>query len=147
MCRELNIKRRTLHEDKITESLLEGSRDQVLTEFYERSVGDLPVGVGPFIEDHLLTVSGFRNSIPLEDALRFPGITSECIDQLVDRRLLRREERYGVHRLELTHDLLTGVVRASRDRRHQHEKEKEARDALLEEEKRKRLALEKRQEE
>lgn len=147
VCRELNNKRRAMHESKITESLLAGSHDQVLSEFYERSVGDLPVEVRSFIEERLLTVSGFRDSVALENALSLPGITSTCIDQLVERRLLRREDRSGSQRLELTHDLLTGVVRASRDRRHQREEAERARAALLEEQERNRLAQEKAQEE
>jgi hypothetical protein len=86
----------------------------------------------------LLTVSGFRDSIALENALNLPGVTGDCVQQLVERRLLRREDRGRVQRLELTHDLLTGVVRASRDRRHQQE---EARVALLEGQERERQLL------
>ena len=147
VCRELNNKRQALHEPKITESLLAGSHDQVLSEFYERSVSDLPVEVRSFIEERLLTVSGFRDSVALENALNLPGITKDSINQLVERRLLRREDRSGVQRLELTHDLLTGVVRASRDQRHQREEAEKARAALLQEQERARLALEEAQEE
>jgi len=147
VCRELNNKRQAMQESKITESLLAGSHDQVLSEFYERSVGDLPVEVRGFIEERLLTVSGFRDSVALENALSLPGITGTCIDQLVERRLLRREDRSGSQRLELTHDLLTGVIRASRDRRHQQEEAERARAALIEEQERNRLALEEAQEE
>ena len=74
VCRELNNKRQTLHEPKITESLLQGSHDQVLNDFYERTVGDLPIEVRSFIEERLLTVSGFRDSVALENALNLPGI-------------------------------------------------------------------------
>ena len=121
VCRELNNRRQELREPKITESLLEGSHDQILNDFYERTLSDLPISVRNFIEEHLLTVSGFRNIVALEDALNVPGVTGDCINQLVERRLLRRDDRGGVQRLELTHDLLTGVVRASRDRRRQEE--------------------------
>jgi hypothetical protein len=139
VCRELNNKRQSQEEPKITESLLEGSRDQVLNDFYERTVGDLPVAVRSFIEERLLTVSGFRDSVALENALTLPGVSAACIDQLVERRLLRREERGGVQRVELTHDLLTGVVRASRDRRHEQEEAEKTRVALLEEQERERM--------
>jgi tetratricopeptide (TPR) repeat protein len=84
-----------------------------------------------FIEDRLLTISGFRDSVAVENALSLPCVTAECINQLVERRLLRREDRGGVQRLELTHDLLTGVVRASGIRRHQQEEAEKARQALL----------------
>lgn len=39
----------------------------------------------------------------------------------MDRRLLRVEERLDVRRVELTHDVLCGVVRASRAVRHERE--------------------------
>jgi len=37
------------------------------------------------------------------------------------RRLLRIEERLDVRRVELTHDVLCSVVKASRDLRQEHE--------------------------
>jgi WD40 repeat protein len=136
VCRELNNKRLSLQQDRITATLLEGSQQQVLTDFYERSIGDAPPEVRLFIEDRLLTVSGYRDSVAVENALSLPGVSLAVIDQLVERRLLRREDRGGVQRLELTHDLLTGVVRASRDARR-------ARDAA----ERERVALQRQQEE
>jgi Novel STAND NTPase 1 len=141
VCRELNNRRRKLSEPKITASLLEGSHEQVLTDLYEQSVADLPIEVRCFIEDHLLTVSGYRDSVAVDNALREPGVTLQSIDRLVERRLVRREDRGGVQRLELTHDLLTGVVRASRDRRLQleaAEKERRALEEAREREKRQR---------
>jgi hypothetical protein len=81
VCRELDNKRQNLHEPKITKSLLEGSHDQILNDFYERTVGDLPVEVRSFIEERLLTVSGFRDSVALENALTLPRVTGDCIQQ------------------------------------------------------------------
>ena len=147
VCRELNEERQRRGEPAITEKLLEGSRDEVLTDFYERTVGDLPVQVRGFIEERLLTKSGFRDSVALENALNLPGVTGDSIDRLVERRLLRREDRGGVQRVELTHDLLTGVVRASRDRRHLQERAEVARAALLEQQERERRLLQEEQKE
>jgi hypothetical protein len=48
-----------------------------------------------------------------------------AIDSLVRSRLIRREERDGHVRLELTHDVLTDVVRRSRDRRRTEEEAEE----------------------
>ena len=141
VCRELNNARQQLQEPRITEKLLEGSRDEVLSDFYERTVGDLPGEVRSFIEDRLITVSGFRDSVAVENALGVPGITAERINLLVERRLLRREDRGGVQRVELTHDLLTRVVRASRDRRRQKEEAEQQRVALLAEQERERERL------
>ncbi len=77
---------------------------------------------------NLLTVSGFRENVAEERLLeRFAaaGAAPGTLQLLVNRRLLRIEERLDLRRVELTHDVLCGVVKASRDLRH----EREARDA------------------
>ena len=49
------------------------------------------------------------------------------LDALVERRLLTVEERGGVRRIELAHDVLTRNVKASRDERHEVEAVERAR--------------------
>ncbi len=157
VCRELNNRRMTVGEAKISAALLQGNKEEVLADFYERSTADLTPEVRSFMEDHLLTVSGYRDSVALENALSTLGVSRNAIDTLVERRLVRREDRGGTQRLELTHDLLAGVVRASRDNRRVKEAaEKERSDllraqeqqqqALLKTKEDERLALEKAQE-
>ncbi len=141
VCRELNIKRRADRLAKITPDLLKGTRDQVLAEVYERSVKDLAPDVRRFVEDHLLTKSGFRDSIAEDNALAEPGVTQLAIDTLVNRRLIRRDMRSGILRIELTHDRLCGVIRTSRDRRVQEETQEAQRQALLADQERERQAL------
>jgi WD40 repeat protein len=119
ICRELNDRRRALGQAQITADLVSGNRREILTDFYERSVADLPEGMRRFVEDHLLTKSGFRDNLALETALEFPGVARPLIDTLVSRRLLRIEDRLGVQRVELTHDVLAEVVRGARDARQQ----------------------------
>lgn len=119
ICRELNERRRALGQAQITADLVSGNRREILTDFYERSVVDVPAGMRAFVEDHLLTKSGFRDNLALETALEFPGVTRPLIDTLVSRRLLRIEDRLGVQRVELTHDVLAEVIRAARDARKQ----------------------------
>ena len=147
VCRELNNKRLQLDQERISADLLEGSQQQVLADFYERSVADLPREIRLFIEDRLLTVSGFRDSVALENALQLPGVALDDIDRLVERRLIRREDRGGVQRLELTHDLLAGVVRASRDSRLLREEAEKERLALIQRQEEEQAALLKVQEE
>jgi type II secretory pathway pseudopilin PulG len=145
-CSELNNKRKENKQDKITLKLLQGSQQQVIANFYERSTGDLAPNVRTFIEDHLLTVSGFRDSVALENAVEM-GISEETIKKIVDRRLVRQEDRSGSKRLELTHDLLVSVVRASRDKRRQREAAEKEKAAFLAEQERQKQALLKAQEE
>ncbi len=121
VCRELNNQRRRRGEARISADLLAGSRTEILSGLYERNVADLPATVRAFVEDRLLTVSGYRDSVAWENALTVPGVTAADLAKLIDRRLLRSEHRGGVQRIELTHDLLTGVIRDSRDRRQQRE--------------------------
>lgn len=120
-CRELNERRKSLKRHSITSDLLAGSREQILAEYYQRSIADLGLPVRKLVEDQLLTVSGHRNSEALENAEAQPGVTPAAIEKLIARRILRREERDRRTRIELTHDVLTGVVRQSRDQRRAEE--------------------------
>lgn len=118
VCRELNNRRIAAGQPQLTTELLDsGAPEQIISEFYERGFEGLTPSVRAWVEDHLLTSGGFRNSEAVEDAERRPGVTRAAIDELVGRRLLRLEDRFGVLRVELTHDVLTSVARASRDRR------------------------------
>jgi hypothetical protein len=129
VCRELNTVRQAQGRSEISADLLAGSRDTILTEFYERSLADQPAGVRRVIEDELLTESGYRESLAEErvaKALAAAGAAPGALATLVDRRLLRIEERLDMRRVELTHDVLCSVVKASRDLRHEREARDEA---------------------
>ena len=117
ICSELNLRRQRAGQARITADLISGAEQAILGDFYERCVAGLDPRVRVFIEDELLTDKGYRDSYALDDALELPGITQPALDELVTRRLLRVDERFGVRRLELTHDVLTRVVRDSRDSR------------------------------
>jgi hypothetical protein len=129
VCRELNNVRLAQGREEISADLLAGSRETILSEFYERALADQPPGVRRVIEDELLTESGYRESLAEErvsKALTAAGASPDALAKLVDRRLLRIEERLDVRRVELTHDVLCSVVAASRDLRHEREARDEA---------------------
>lgn len=129
ICRELNNARIAQGRSEISADLLAGSRDTILSEFYERALADQPSGVRQFIEDEMLTESGFRESLAEErvrKAFAAVGAPADTLAKLVDRRLLRIEERLDLRRVELTHDVLCSVVRASRDLRYEREARDEA---------------------
>jgi tetratricopeptide (TPR) repeat protein len=124
ICRELNNTRIAQGRREISVDLLAGSRETILSEFYERALADQPPGVRRFIEDEMLTESGFRESLAEERVLKAfaaAGAAPDALATLVNRRLLRIEERLDLRRAELTHDVLCGVVSASRDLRHERE--------------------------
>jgi len=128
ICRELNDARLEQGRREISLDLLAGSHSSILSNFYERALADQPPGVRRVIEDDLLTSSGFRENVAEErllSRLNEAGAAPGTLALLVNRRLLRIEERLDLRRVELTHDVLCQVVKASRDAR----QEREARDA------------------
>lgn len=121
---------------KITPDLLDGEQQKIIEDFYLRTLQDFPAGVRNFIEDELLTATGYRNSCALDDALSRPDVTQPILNELVNRRLLAYEDRARARRVEITHDVLAPVIRASRDARL-------TREALAEAERKKTEAREK----
>ncbi len=121
ICSELNLRRRASGAPAIEANLLVPAEREILVDFYERSLQGLDPAARHFVEDELITGAGYRNSFAYDDALDRPGVTSEALEGLVAGRLLRFDERFGVRRLELTHDVLTRVVRDSRDQRRERE--------------------------
>ncbi len=139
VCRELNTVRQTQGRSEISADLLAGSRDTILSEFYERALADQPAGVRRVIEDELLTESGYRESLAEERVIKdlaATGATPDTLATLVNRRLLRIEERLDMRRVELTHDVLCSVVLASRNLRHEREARDEAQRELAEQQQR-----------
>ena len=118
-CHELNKKRKRLGQERFEEQLVESAKSGILSNFYASCVGDLSQ-VAKFVEDQLITEKGFRNSYAREDAV--PSILAdEELNRLIGLRLLRLVDYHGAQRIELTHDVLTGVVREHRDRRRAEE--------------------------
>jgi hypothetical protein len=128
ICRELNDARIAKGSSEISLDLLAGSHASILSNFYERALADQPTAVRRIIEDELLTASGFRENIAEERLVSHftaAGAAPNTLAVLVNRRLLRIEERLDTRRVELTHDVLCAVVKGSRDQR----QEREAREA------------------
>lgn len=133
VCRELNNTRRARGHAEISADLLAGSRETILSEFYERTLADQPAGVRVFVEDEMLTDSGFRESVGEERVRKgfaAAGAPEGALAQLVDRRLLRAEDRLDQRRVEITHDVLCGVILASRKVRHERDALEESRRQL-----------------
>jgi hypothetical protein len=142
ICRELNDARIAQGREEMSLDLLAGSHATILSNFYERALADQPPAVRQIVEDDLLTSSGFRENIAEERLIsRFKaeGAAPDTLATLVNRRLLRVEERLDVRRVELTHDVLCGVVKASRDLRREREA-REATERMLENQRARELA-------
>jgi hypothetical protein len=118
VCRELNEQRIARGQAEISADLIQGENtQQIIAQFYSQGFAGLDIRVRRFVEDRLLTAAGYRDSCALDNALAEPGVSQAAIQTLVDRRILRREERGGLVRLELIHDVLAIVAKASRDAR------------------------------
>jgi tetratricopeptide (TPR) repeat protein len=125
ICDELNRRRLERGQTRITADLLTAEREGIIHGFYERAFEGVGDGVRDWVEDELLTATGYRDRGALEDAIRL-GLPEGAFDQLVDRRILHREEREGVVWLELTHDLLSDPAAQSRTVRVQRRQAKAA---------------------
>ncbi len=129
LCRELNQKRRDERQAAITPELVEKNRENILNNFYERCLAGLPDGVQVFVEEDLLTETGFRETLNVDNAeskLRQHGADPRALTGLVNRRLLHYDQRGASTRVELTHDVLAPVVRQSRTLRREREAVHEA---------------------
>ncbi|WP_297325415.1 SUMF1/EgtB/PvdO family nonheme iron enzyme [Nitrosomonas sp.] len=136
LCRAMNKRRIKDGAAQISAAMLtEQVRAGILGEFYEKAIGRVSATARRFVEDKLLLASGQRDSVALEVAHE-AGVDDTQIETLIDERLVRREERGGIVRLELTHDVLTDVVRASRDQRREREAREQAQEAAQEAERR-----------
>jgi hypothetical protein len=115
-CRELNEQRIVGQKEKITVEQVKNSGGNIIYDFYLNSTGSVSTGTKEFIEDKLLTESGYRNPVALEDILA-SKIEKSDIDNLINLRLLRIEDRQGILWVEFSHDILTKEAYESRNNR------------------------------
>lgn len=138
VCEGLNEKRKSNNQATIEADLLRETGKTIISDFYQRSLADVPGTTRHFIENFLISEGGYRNSYPLQDALNQGLLTDSLLRQLVDCRMLRVEHQLGAERVELIHDRLTDVVREARDKERIRKRELEEQEKRLIEERRKR---------
>ena len=136
LCDELNQLRLehyqpTLAGDQASLAELERVGQSILDSFYTRSFNDLHPALRAYVEDRMVTVGGHRNPIAYEDAIaELLGVgvvnPANAIHQLIQGRLLSIEDRGGIQRLEITHDVLTPLVVRSRDERRERQRAEKA---------------------
>jgi len=117
ICAELDRRRVARGLRCVDESLLqELPASEFIKGFYRSAMRDVPEAARRWIEDHLVTSSGVRTSMPLEQAVEQLGSTA-ALDELARRRLLHMFSERGVGYVELVHDLLIMAVMESRQSR------------------------------
>jgi hypothetical protein len=127
LCRELNRRRIATGQSQISSTLIAASTSDILASYYDDCFRNTESGekARAFVEDCLLTVSGFRDSVAVENALL--ELTQRDMDALINSRLLRIDDRGGQRRLEFTHDVLTGIASTRREGRRVRERAERAR--------------------
>ena len=116
ICHELFRRMVALGRSVITADLVTAEQGGILEGLYERSFEGLAVKTRLFVEDRLVHASGSRAIVPFAEA-ESESVPPRDLEILVDRRLLRFENRLGERHVELSHDLLTRIVQQHRDRR------------------------------
>ncbi len=116
LCNELNERRKAQGKAAMDDALLTGAAKSIIAGYYRNAVRDMPGNVRRFIEKELITERGFRKPSDVDDARRLHGITDRQLQSLVARRLVRIEPHHETERVELIHDLLTGVVKEEREK-------------------------------
>ena len=115
-CMRLDHARQDAGQPQITLELVKAKGKDILHDFYEESMSGVSETTRDLLEDWLLTASGYRDSMAVEDA-EAEGVRREELDRLVRDRLLHVEYRGGVSWLELSHDILAPVAREAKERR------------------------------
>lgn len=95
----------------------------ILEWFYDRNMQNLPKQTYVYLENQLLTHSGYRNSVALDNLLE-KGILQEQLDLLAESRIVRIEDVNHNLRVEFTHDVLCRIAKKRRDERNEIEKMK-----------------------
>jgi len=95
----------------------QGSVNEALGAFYAEAVGNVASTTGvlerdirTWFNDRLITRQGIRDQI-LSTPPESGGLENRAIGQLVDKHLVRKEERRGTTWFELVHDRLIGPIR------------------------------------
>jgi hypothetical protein len=110
-CRELNEKRiAPPGQDRIDVELVEKNKRTILHEHYLRQMVGMPDPVRRFVEWKLVIRDGLRASIDWDDATNELREDSYFLETLIQRRLLTRDVRNKVTRIELTHDRLAAAI-------------------------------------
>ncbi|RYD34002.1 MAG: serine/threonine protein kinase, partial [Verrucomicrobiaceae bacterium] len=68
--------------------VLGAEQAQVLEKIYYMAISKVPESVRHFVEDKLLTPSGYRDSRSIDEALAQRGVTRDALDTLIHQRLL-----------------------------------------------------------
>ena len=114
-CSEVYTKAAEQKLSTITPELIDQFGEDILASFYINTMKLVPKQTAGYLETHLLTRSGFRNTMAMEDILA-DGILKTDLDKLCAKRLIRIETSDGTERVEFTHDVLCAIAKEHRNK-------------------------------
>ena len=115
-CSELYLRAAESKADTISEELVNQFGGNIISTFYENTMKLVSAKTMEYLEDQLLTKSGYRDTVAWDD-MKADGIKRDELSLLADKRLIRIETHEGLERVEFTHDVLCQVAKDHRDRR------------------------------
>lgn len=95
--------------DEVTVELIDILGDDIIQAYYNKSIRAISKGAMNYLEENLLTKSGYRNSLAYEDVVP-EHVSEEEIKQLEKSRIIRKEIQHKTERIEFTHDVLCKVA-------------------------------------
>lgn len=110
-CSQLYKKAVELRQDHITVGIVERFGENIINDYYTECVKSISRTSLKYLEEHLLTASGYRNMLAYEDVVP-QHVSKEEIAHLEKCRLIRIEVINKTERIEFTHDVLCGVAAA-----------------------------------
>ncbi|MEP7252933.1 MAG: DUF1566 domain-containing protein [Ginsengibacter sp.] len=118
ICFQVNEKRIERKLDKFTPALVSDFKiEDVIYSFYNDTLKEFGDNVSEGIEDTMLTDSGYRKLESVEQLKTNYKIDDAVIAALINKRILRQEDRDGVEYVELIHDVLIPVIKERRNKR------------------------------
>ena len=126
ICQRLNEQRIKQNLPVITSELVARFKvDGIITSFYEDTIREFDPRVDLAIQDELIDAEGYRKLNALLEFQNEYAISDEVVNELIDKRIVRKENRNNVEYLELIHDVLAPVIKKRRGKRIEEERQKE----------------------
>lgn len=120
----------------ISSELVAQYSDDIIINFYEKSIEGIPEKTIEYLENRLITNAIRRNNVARVDLI-IGGVSEDDLDKLIDKKVLRQFSYGGDLRIEFIHDILCPIVNNRIVHRKQIAKERETQRAKEEEEARK----------
>ena len=121
-CTEIYNRAAESGKDGITQDIIDQFGGNIIQTFYERNMEGISTASARYLESHLLTTNGFRNTVALEDLVP-DHVKMDELRRLEENRIVRIETMNGTQRVEFTHDVLCKVAtnhRKSRNQKSEH---------------------------